>query len=120
MKKILIIEDEPDIAESIKDYLSEAGYEVEISLNPVQGLKKVPGFDLLLLDLIMPKLSGTEVLRKMKREGIEKPIIILSAVALPRLIGEEISKQYPGTVFVPKTRMHAKLLPAIRGLIGES
>ena len=120
MKKILIVEDEPDIAESIKDFLKDADYEVGVTLDANQAVRMLPDFDLLLLDLIMPKLSGREVLNEMRKQGIEKPVIVLSAVGLPEIIGEEISKQYPGTVFIAKTEMHAKLLPTIREKIGES
>jgi DNA-binding response OmpR family regulator len=119
MKRILIVEDEPDIAESIKNYLIESDYEVEVTLDPNEGVRKLPGFDLLLLDLIMPKLSGREVLNEMKKKGIDKPVIVLSAVGLPETVGEEISKQYPGTIFIAKTEMHAKLLQAVREKIGE-
>jgi CheY-like chemotaxis protein len=119
MKKILIIEDEPDVAQTIKLYLEEYGYSVEIALDPHKGLKMLKNFDLLILDLIMPKLSGRAVLRSLREEKIRMPVIVLSAVGLPKLIGEELSKQYPGIIFVAKTEMHAKLIPSIKGLVGK-
>jgi DNA-binding response OmpR family regulator len=119
MKKILIIEDEPDVARSIKMYLEKAGYTAAYTLDPMEGLEKLKDFDLLLLDLIMPKISGRAVLREMKSRGIKTPIIVLSAISLPATVGEELAREFPGLIFVPKTSLHAQLLPAIKKTLGE-
>ncbi|MFH0885289.1 MAG: response regulator [Candidatus Micrarchaeota archaeon] len=114
MKRILIIEDEPDVAQSIKMYLENEGYSVEFTLDAGKGIKMMKKFDLLLLDLIMPKLSGRTVLREMKEQGIKKPVVVLSAVGLPEIVGAELVNEFPNLLFVPKTEMHAQLLPAIK------
>jgi DNA-binding response OmpR family regulator len=119
MKRILIIEDEPDVAKTIKMYLEEAGYDAEYTLKAVEGVDKLKDFDLLLLDLIMPKVSGRAVLRMMEKKGIKKPVIVLSAVGLPKVMSEELSNEFPGIVFIPKTSMYAQLLPAIKTLMGK-
>ncbi len=119
MKRILIIEDEPDVARSIKLYLEKAGYSVEFTLDAMDGLGKMGEFDLLLLDLIMPKVSGRAVLREMKSRGMKTPVIVLSAIGLPATVGEELAREFPGLLFVPKTSMHAQLLAAIKKTIGE-
>jgi CheY-like chemotaxis protein len=119
MKKILIIEDEPDVARSIKMYLEKAGYQASYTLDPMEGLEMLKGFDLLLLDLIMPKVSGRAVLREMKSRGIKTPVVVLSAISLPVIVGEELAKEFPGLKFVPKTALHAELLPAIKKTLGE-
>lgn len=118
MKKILIIEDEPDVAKTIKAYLEGEGYEAEYSLNSSTAVKDLKNFDLLLLDLIMPKFSGREVLKEMKKKGIKKPVVVLSAVGLPAITSAELARDYPGVIFVAKTSMHSELLPAIKKLIG--
>ena len=118
MKKILIIEDEPDVAKTIKAYLEGAGYAAEYSLNAAQAVNNVKNFDLLLLDLIMPKFSGRMVLKEMKKLGIKKPVIVLSAISLPATISQELARDYPGVLFVSKTSMHSELLSAIKKLIG--
>jgi DNA-binding response OmpR family regulator len=117
MKKILIIEDEPDVASSIKMYLEKAGYEAQFTLDPKDGISRLKDFDLLLLDLIMPKLSGRAVLKEMKKQKLDKPVVVLSAVGLPQMIGEELAKDYPGIIFVAKTAMTTQLLPAIKELL---
>ena len=66
MKRILIIEDEPDVAETIKMFLEKKGYAVEYEVDAMEGVGKLKDFDLLLLDLIMPKVSGRAVLKEMK------------------------------------------------------
>ncbi len=119
MKKILIIEDEPDVAKTIKAYLEGAGYKAEYSLNAAKAVNALKDFDLLLLDLIMPKFSGRAVLNEMKKQGIKKPVVVLSAVGLPMTIAEELGRDFPGIIFVPKTSMHAQLLPAIKKLLGK-
>lgn len=119
MKKILIIEDEPDVAKTIKMYLEGAGYKAEYSLNAAQAVKTVKNYDLLLLDLIMPKFSGRAVLSEMKKAGVKKPVVVLSAVGLPATIAAELTRDYPGILFVPKTAMYSGLLPAIKKLLGK-
>ena len=71
---ILVIDDEVDIRESLEVLLSSEGYRVELAGNATEGLKRLESstFDLVLLDLMMPDLSGMEVLtevRKRDRQG---------------------------------------------------
>jgi DNA-binding response OmpR family regulator len=117
MKKILIIEDEPDVAESIKLFLENEGYAAEFTLDPKEGVEKLKWFDLLLLDLIMPRMSGREVLKEMKKRKIKIPVIVLSAVGLPMTVGEELRREYPGIVFIPKTELYNQLIPAIKSVL---
>jgi DNA-binding response OmpR family regulator len=117
MKRILIIEDEPDVAESIKMFLEKEGYAVEFTMDAMEGVDKLKEFDLLLLDLIMPKVSGRTVLKEIKNRKIKKPVIILSAVGLPMMVGEELQREYPGLVFIPKTELYTRLIPAIESAL---
>lgn len=102
MKKILIIEDEPDAAETMKMLLERAGYSVDYVLDPRKGLKMLGDYDLLILDIIMPVMSGREVLAEIKRKKIKIPIIVVSAVGLPGEVERELALKYPGVGFVPK------------------
>ncbi len=82
MKKILIIEDESALQKTLGEILSQQGYEVLSALNGEVGLKlaqsKKP--DLILLDLILPKIHGFDVLKKIKDnpETREIPVIVLT------------------------------------------
>lgn len=68
MQKILIVEDDMDIAAIERDYLVLNGYEVEIAANSIKGLERglSGAFDLILLDLMLPGIDGFEVCRKLR------------------------------------------------------
>jgi len=119
MKKILIIEDEPDVAETMKMLIEKEGYNVEYVLDPKKGLQMIKKFDLLLLDIMMPTMSGREVLAEMKRQKIKTPVIVVSAVGMPMEIARELTDKYPGMGFVAKTEMHTTLIGEIKKKIGK-
>lgn len=79
MAKILIVEDEKNISKLIQDTLSLASYETDCSFDGEEALEKIKNhkYDLILLDIMLPKLSGFEVVEKLNQ--IETPIIFLSA-----------------------------------------
>jgi len=79
MAKILIVEDEKNISKLIQDTLSLANYETDCSFDGEEALEKIKKhkYDLILLDIMLPKLSGFEVVEKLNQ--IETPIIFLSA-----------------------------------------
>lgn len=81
MEKILIIEDEPDIQELLKNYLEEEGYETEQALDGIEGIGKFRkgNFDLILLDVMLPKVDGFGVLEMIRQES-EVPVIMLTAL----------------------------------------
>lgn len=80
MKKILIVEDDVNILTLEKDYLEANHFDVEIAMDGETGLKKaVTGnFDLIMLDIMLPKVDGLEICRKV-RETQDIPIILVSA-----------------------------------------
>jgi DNA-binding response OmpR family regulator len=80
MKRILIIEDEQVIAEVEKDYLEANGYEVEIAVSGDIGLNKAlhGDYDLILLDLMLPKTDGFEICRQVRKVK-NIPILMVSA-----------------------------------------
>jgi DNA-binding response OmpR family regulator len=80
MKKILIVEDDLSIAELEKDYLELEGFEVVICSNGVDGLNtlKTNEFDLLILDVMLPKIDGFTILRSIQ-EDKDIPILLVSA-----------------------------------------
>lgn len=80
MKKILIIEDEPEIAALERDYLIVSGYDVTLRNDGVSGLREALSqeYSLVVLDIMLPGLDGFSVLLKL-REKTDVPVIILSA-----------------------------------------
>lgn len=80
MQKILVFEDEKEIAEAIKIYLEEEGYEVIICLNSEKAISlfKQNEFQLVLLDIMMPKVDGITLARQIRKTS-SVPIIFISA-----------------------------------------
>lgn len=81
MAKILIIEDERKIARFLELELKHEGYEVDYAGTGTLGLEKIleEGSDLVVLDVMLPELSGIEVCRSAREQGITTPIIMLTA-----------------------------------------
>ena len=92
MSKILIIEDEKEIAELEKDYLEINGYEVAIESKGDSGLlrAKKEKFDLIVLDLMLPNMDGFEICKEIRKEQ-NIPILMVTARTQEedKLIGEE-------------------------------
>lgn len=80
MSKILIIEDEEKIARFVELELSHEGYETDKAMNGREGLEKIEsgGYDLVILDIMLPELNGIEVLRRARRTT-DVPVILLTA-----------------------------------------
>lgn len=88
MSSILIIEDEPAMQLGLKDNLELEDYQVDIASDGESGLAKIKSnsHDLILLDVMLPKISGFDVCKSARAAGISTPIILLTAR------GEEIDK----------------------------
>jgi DNA-binding response OmpR family regulator len=81
MYKILIIEDDRAILKAVEANLVGEGYEVETAMDGMTGLQRAsdPSQDLILLDLMLPKLPGEEICRRLRQNGITTPILFLTA-----------------------------------------
>jgi DNA-binding response OmpR family regulator len=80
MKRILIVEDEADIVLSLREDLRRQGYETEAVTDGEQAVRRGgEGWDLILLDVMLPKLDGFDVCRELRRAGVLTPIILLTA-----------------------------------------
>ena len=81
MNQILVVEDEPTIAIALQDDLEDEGYRVEAVSDGLTALEKTRsrGFDLVLLDVMLPGKDGFTVLREMRKAGNQTPVILLTA-----------------------------------------
>jgi DNA-binding NtrC family response regulator len=79
--RILVIDDEPDIRESLRDLLTSENYQVELAANAAEGLRRMEtkSYDLVLLDLMMPDKSGMQVLEEVRQRDRDTPIFMLTA-----------------------------------------
>lgn len=81
MAHILVIEDEPSVAIALRDSLESEGYSVEMVSDGGKGfqLASSENFDLILLDLMLPKMNGLEICQRLRANEVETPIIMLTA-----------------------------------------
>lgn len=78
---ILIVEDEPELLENLKNVLEREKYTIETASNGEEALDKIWGetHDLILLDIMLPLLNGLEVLQEIRKTGIFTPVLMLTA-----------------------------------------
>jgi len=109
MKKILVIDDEPDLCELVRVNLDQAGYRVETAASGRNALNELRRSkpDLVVLDLMLPDISGTELCRKIRADSTlsDLPIIMLTAKAteVDRIVGLELgADDYVTKPFSPR------------------
>lgn len=116
MPKILVIEDEPDIADFVRRGLIQSGFEVEVTYSGLQGLKISESSkpDLVVLDLMLPDTDGIDICRRL-RAGGQVGIIILTARSL---VGERVQGLEAGADdYLPKPFVFEELLARIRSVL---
>jgi DNA-binding response OmpR family regulator len=79
--RVLVIEDEPDIAQFISQGLDEAGYAVDLAKDGAVGLDYFLAveYDLILLDIMLPKIDGLHLLKQLRNRNIQTPVLVLTA-----------------------------------------
>ena len=93
-RKILVIEDDRDIARLLELHLHDLGYDVQVACDGVSGLKQALSkpYDLIILDLMLPGIDGLEVCRNLRTKPNYTPILMLTAKSteLDRVLGLEV------------------------------
>ncbi|MBU3964214.1 response regulator [Patescibacteria group bacterium] len=122
-KKILIIEDEELLLNLLKKKLSELGYEVFTAIDGLQGLEGIKEIvpDLILLDIVMPKMGGFELLEKKQEDDSIKniPVIIISNSGQP--VELEKAKQLGANDWLVKTEFDpVEVVEKVIKQIGDS
>lgn len=94
MVKILIVEDEPQMRLGLKDNFEFEGYQVDFAEDGEKGLAAVEesSYDLIILDVMLPKISGFDLLKKIRNQGNNTPVIMLTAKGeeIDRVLGLEL------------------------------
>jgi DNA-binding response OmpR family regulator len=117
VSKILIIEDEPDMVLGLKDNFEFEGYEVVTAADGATGLERARSVkpDLVILDIMLPTLSGLEVCKTLRGEGFEAPIIMLTARGqeIDKVVGLELGADD----YVTKPFSIRELLARVRAIL---
>jgi DNA-binding response OmpR family regulator len=93
-KKILIIEDNRDLAHLLENHLRDMAFQVDLSFDGIAGLAKADfnNYDLVILDLMLPGLDGIEICQRLRRKSSYVPILMLTAKSseMDRVVGLEV------------------------------
>lgn len=114
--RILLIDDDLSLGQLLQEYLEIEGFELETAHNGVTGIQKADkNFDLILLDVMMPDISGFDVLKQIRHKGNKTPILMLTAKGdeMDRVLGLELGADD----YLPKPYSHRELVARIRALI---
>jgi len=115
--RILLVEDEPGLVMTISDLLAAEGYEVHAASDGEAALAKAAGreFDLVILDIMLPKKTGLDVCRELRQRGIDSAILMLTAKnqIVDRVVGLKLgADDYLAKPFDP-----AELLARVEALL---
>ena len=124
MPRILIVEDDRDIALGLVEDLSRHGHTVESAGDGEAALRrgKEGGWDLIILDLMLPRKDGFEVCRELRQAGLKTPIIMLTAKTheAEKILGLELgADDYVTKPFSPR-ELRARIQAVLRRSTGES
>jgi len=121
-KKVVIVEDEPDAAEMFAEMMRVSGYQVvkSYSSTPAISIIRTEMPDAVILDVMMPDVSGIEVLRYMRREPklMNIPVVIVSAKSMPSDI--KTGMDAGASMYLAKPVGFAELREAVEKVIRES
>ncbi|MBS1724485.1 MAG: response regulator transcription factor [Armatimonadetes bacterium] len=116
-KKVLVVEDEPRVAEFISSALNEFGYIVTWSESGADGLQRLQSgdFDLAILDVLLPDCDGFEVLAAARRKGMKTPVMMLTAKTAveDRVKGLDLGADD----YIPKPFELSELMARVRALL---
>jgi len=117
--KILVVDDEADIRESLQALLEMEGYVVDLAASGAEGLRAVEArdYDLMLLDLMMPDLSGMEVLQEVRSRDRDLPIFLITAYGSTQVAVDALKAG--ATDYFPKPWENDKLLLEIERIISK-
>ncbi len=123
MARILIVEDDADLAFGLEDDLETEGYQVETVRNGLVASRRArdEAWDLILLDVMLPGRDGFEVCRDLRRAGLRTPIVMLTAKAqeAEKVLGLELgADDYVTKPFSPR-ELRARIKAALRRASGD-
>lgn len=120
-QKILIVDDEAEFANRLKDQFRKSNYEVITASDGMEGLEKArqESPDLIVLDVMMPKLNGYSVCRILKFDDKYKSIPVIIHTARRQSVDQEISREVGANAYIPKPCTGEVLLDKIKELLWD-
>ena len=122
MMKILIVDDEQDIRESVQMLVETQGYETRVvdnGLSAINALKKEK-FDLVLLDVLMPNLSGIKTLKKIRTDPkLKNQKVVFLTVVSPSKNGKRIIEELKPTAYIEKPIDNASFKKKLKEILGK-
>lgn len=115
--RLLIAEDERDLAEALSVFFEKNQFTVDTVSNGLRRLRirRHGDYDAIVLDVMMPKLSGVEVLERLRAEGVRTPVMMLTAKAEK---DDRITASTPGrTIILPKPFAPDELICRVRAML---
>jgi DNA-binding response OmpR family regulator len=119
LPRILIVDDTPQAAELLAEYLSDCGYELRTAHDGEQTLKQVAEWspDLILLDVMMPRMSGFEVCKRLRSNPATQDVAVLMVTALDQASDVERAVEAGTDEFVSKPIKKGELRHRVRSLL---
>ena len=122
VKRVLLVEDEAGLVLTLTDRLTREGYAVQSATDGESGLERATRepFDLLLLDVMLPRMGGFDVCRELQRRGIETPVIMLTArgQVVDKVVGlklgadDYVTKPFEMAELLARVEAHLRRAPA--------
>jgi CheY-like chemotaxis protein len=116
---ILLAEDEQDVREVAREFLESAGYTVLLAANGAEALEHAAGFsgsvDLLVTDMVMPAMTGHELVRRLRQQRAEFGVIYMSGYS--EQAAAEATKSDPRAIVLTKPFSRAAILRAVREIL---
>ncbi len=119
-KRVLVIEDEPNISEALRFILSRNGWQVDVSADGQRAMKEMQSAppDLLILDVMLPGLSGFDVLRSVRAGEGTRDLPVLMLTAKGQGADRAEAERLGATRFMTKPFANAEVIAAVEDMVG--
>ncbi len=121
-KRVLVVDDEPNIVLSLEFLMRRAGFEVEVARDGAEALEALAGTppDLLLLDVMMPELDGFEVCERIRRQPAWQATKIVMLTARGREVERQRGLALGADAYVTKPFSTRELVAQVKAMLGEA
>ncbi|RUM99129.1 response regulator [Pseudaminobacter arsenicus] len=118
--RVLIVEDEPNIVESLSFILGRAGFDIETAVDGAEALQRLRRqvYSALILDLMLPGINGFDVLRSVRSDGELKDMPVIVLTAKGQAADRQAAEAIGATAFITKPFSNAEIVQRVSELTG--